>query len=289
MPPSEPSLPVLLERLLEAPPHQRDRALLWAVIESGAADAAALWIPGSGGWRAVLERGPRELLPPPAQVRAVLAGSLAAELPLGRAVVGYGHARLALGGVAGEDELDLCEALFVAWSSIAAADVPEVPAAAPAALPTVGGAQELRSLFDAVESARPAFRRLGIGLISRAGPELEGTPPASGERAVYRIVRGLLSGLKDGIARGGRARGTSVELEWSARPGSDPGWVATGSIRTLQPRGLAACCLEPIGDALAAAGGSVELAAAHGSPPGETRTQLQLWLPAAPRARSSRS
>jgi hypothetical protein len=69
------TFPDLLEELLEEPlVGQRDRILLDAVHRLGAAAAAGLWRPLSpdGGWYAVRERGPAELLPEPEATRAAL-------------------------------------------------------------------------------------------------------------------------------------------------------------------------------------------------------------------------
>jgi hypothetical protein len=128
-------IPQLVEALVEgANEQERDRVLLSAVFELEAGVAAAVWKPirkrkgdRSPRWRPVLEHGPADLLPPPAEVEASLTGGVGFDLPHGRLVLhagGGGAGReiaLALGGVSEvkEGAQDTLEALLGLWCLLA--------------------------------------------------------------------------------------------------------------------------------------------------------------------------
>lgn len=126
-------IPELVDALVDGEDEAaRDRGLLDAVFALGAAEAAALWKPIGAGeeestprWRAILERGPSDLLPRPPEVEAAVTDSLGFELPHGRVVLhaGTGSRRiaLALGGFTegDEGEKDALEALLALWCLLA--------------------------------------------------------------------------------------------------------------------------------------------------------------------------
>lgn len=230
-----------LDELLASPEaRKRDGALLQLVVESGAAGAAALWLPDpndTSRWISTLERGPASHLPDHDEVEAVRRGALGPELPLDRVVLVSeelaGGAALALGDVGPEEMLDSVEGLFRVWACVVAAD--EVDAAHPAdsiAAPLArhDASMELRAFLDAVDGERPAFRRLGFGLTVETNGEVMHYPPALGERRLFHVVRSLLGEVRTTL-EGSDERGGTVRVCCSAQEDAfGIGWELAGSL-----------------------------------------------------------
>jgi len=119
----------LIERLVDCPdPAARERLLVEALHARGWAQSVGLYHGPAGreedeAWQPSIARGPEDLLPDGEIVRAVFAGELPEELPLGKRVLfGWrdgGRSALAVGGFRGEtSDLDQLEALLQAASLV---------------------------------------------------------------------------------------------------------------------------------------------------------------------------
>lgn len=184
------SIAPLVEALVECRnPALRDRVLVEAARVSLRARAIGLWrsVPtlGSDGWswRPVLTKGPADALPGPAEVEAVVQGSIDGHLDDRRRVVAApddGWA-LAIAGRVDDDGLALVEALFVLAGQIECghdAIQPPLPEPTPDARPADAAQHDLRNLLTTLGSA--------FDYVDQFGPELDETETRQVERVLSR-------------------------------------------------------------------------------------------------------
>jgi len=112
-----------------------DRALLFATAHCEGLRAVELWRCHGSMWLPVLARGPRELLPSEALVRAAVEGVIEGQLPCGAQVLAH-QGKLAL--VLAWSDPEACDDRAIAWLSLhasIAATLPEDGTPFSAALP----------------------------------------------------------------------------------------------------------------------------------------------------------